>query len=304
MTYPHNFGVEPTIGCNLRCPICAVGCGKMTRRSPRFLTAEKYETIADRIQPHAKLVMLYNQGEPCLNPWICDIIERTQEFAAVLMHTNGNTRVDIKRLAATDAHICVCIDGLSQKVYEVYRRGGHVGTALSTLILLAQERRRHRSKAVTEAQYLLFEHNQHELLAFLRVMEALEVPVRVKIPQTALNPVLQETTYDNFQKRVPATVESIRGCELVKSDMVINADGTVVSCCYDYNADNALGNVFEESVEEIWDGKHRAFRESVAADPPPKFCLDNCLSSPTTFVYSLELKPETHLAVPHLTVPT
>jgi radical SAM protein with 4Fe4S-binding SPASM domain len=37
--------------------------------------------------------------------------------------------------------------------------------------------------------------------------------------------------------------------------MVVNSNGDVVPCCYDAHVQWVLGNVFRQSVAEVWRGK-------------------------------------------------
>lgn len=286
---PINFSVETVVGCNLHCLICATGCGKLTRPTTRLMSLEAYQQIFEKIRPHARMVTLFNWGEPMLNPAIYDMIELTQEHAQPVIHTNANCSIDVERLGASRTIVSVSLDGLSQASYEIYRRGGRIRQALTTLLMLHARRQRPGKwiwKDALYAQFLLFKHNQHELFNFLRLMSALEIPVRVKIPETVLNPVLAPTDLPRFNPRPPATPEIIRACPLVRTDMFILNDGTAVPCCYDYNADLPLGNIFETSVEEIWNSeRYQTLRAAIASEKTPDFCASHCLNyEPNTVI--------------------
>ena len=55
-------------------------------------------------------------------------------------------------------------------------------------------------------------------------------------------------------------------------------DGSVVPCCYDHNAEMTFGNIFRESLEDIWDkATYVAFRDAVVTGNAPLFCMKNCL---------------------------
>ncbi len=43
-------------------------------------------------------------------------------------------------------------------------------------------------------------------------------------------------------------------CRYPWEHLVVQWDGTVVPCCRDYNAENALGSVRRSSLREIWNG--------------------------------------------------
>lgn len=276
---PERFTVESVTGCNLRCPICATGCGKLERRN-RFMTVQQADQIAERLSPMAEQVFVYNWGEPFLNPDIYGIMAAFIPQAATFVHTNGNAKMDHRRLAAMGVNVTVQLDGVTQAVYEQYRVGGRLSKALETLLLLHSIRRRMPwNRAEVGAQFLLFKHNQHELNDFARLMTLLEIPARIKIPHVALNPVLEPTDLEGFKPRGPATPDTIQKCKLVDTDCYILVDGSVVPCCYDYNANVIFGNILDQSMEEIWHGVIRQrFIEELRSTKTPDLCQKFCLN--------------------------
>src|SRR5205085_1639884 len=63
---PMNITIEPTNYCNLRCPICETGAGKLNRKSEHMSLAA-FRTIIDKIAPTTNTLMFYFMGEPFLN---------------------------------------------------------------------------------------------------------------------------------------------------------------------------------------------------------------------------------------------
>lgn len=58
---------------------------------------------------------------------------------------------------------------------------------------------------------------------------------------------------------LPAPDMARRTCAKVEQDMVILWDGRVHACCYDWFRDTPLGNVNDQSIEEIWQGAEYKF---------------------------------------------
>jgi radical SAM protein with 4Fe4S-binding SPASM domain len=49
--------------------------------------------------------------------------------------------------------------------------------------------------------------------------------------------------------------------------MMINADGTVNPCCYDYHSDWVIGSLAHETVGDIWSGERfTALRQQIHDD--------------------------------------
>lgn len=268
MRLPATYTIEPVLGCNLRCPICAVGCGLITRPR-RHMSMDEFETIAAKIAPHAKQVALHCWGEPMLNRDIFGMIARVRTFCAnVGIHTNANclSDEDAVRLARSGARISVDIDGMTQETYETYRIGGRRDKALHVLEII-----RDNSPAYLQAQMLVFAHNLHEVPAFIRMCGEMGVEPCCKTPQVKMNPVLQPAPGYMRPQGAPTSCDSPKVC-------TIYADGSVVLCCYDYNGEIAFGNLLTQSLEEVWASPVRkAVVDAFASGNPPAFCREKCL---------------------------
>ena len=57
--------------------------------------------------------------------------------------------------------------------------------------------------------------------------------------------------FDVFNEITDFNLE-VGPCDRPLDQMVINSDGNVVICCRDWNQQNVIGNVYENSLEEIW----------------------------------------------------
>jgi MoaA/NifB/PqqE/SkfB family radical SAM enzyme len=72
------------------------------------------------------------------------------------------------------------------------------------------------------------------------------------------------------------------GCQRPYTHTYITSSGNVLSCCFapfghksarEYKEERVLGNVFENSITEIWQGEtYRAFRAAFESDHPAKHC--------------------------------
>jgi MoaA/NifB/PqqE/SkfB family radical SAM enzyme len=72
------------------------------------------------------------------------------------------------------------------------------------------------------------------------------------------------------------------GCGRPYGSTYITSGGNVLSCCFapfghgsarEYREERVLGNLFEESIVEIWQGaRYRAFRCAFESDHPPRHC--------------------------------
>ena len=71
----------------------------------------------------------------------------------------------------------------------------------------------------------------------------------------------------------------MQSCSAIRNDFVVLLDGSVVVCCHDYDGLSRMGNIFEQSVDEIWQNpEYKEYRDLVKSGQAPDFCLDYCKS--------------------------
>lgn len=283
-SYPTTFTLETVLGCNLRCPECAVGGGLVNRKYGQ-MSMDQYHVLAGKIRPHARYVYLHLWGEPLLNRDIFSMVRHAGEFARTNLSTNANLldppmAREMIQSGVTD--IIVSIDGLTQPVYEAYRRRGDAGKAIKGLTMLAHFNARRASPANIIPQFIVFEHNVQEKEAFGQLCKELGLTPSFKAPYlrpgsalkaTALPGLFRETRSDP-----KARAQAMRGCPNMQDVLTVHLDGRVVACCYDHNGATGFGNLFTQSVEEIWDSPAcKDFRRDVQGGRATPFCAQECL---------------------------
>ena len=62
-------------------------------------------------------------------------------------------------------------------------------------------------------------------------------------------------------------------CDHIINTISIRANGDVVACCYDLTSKLVTGNIYENSIKNIWDGqKYSILRSQIENNTPPKSC--------------------------------
>lgn len=285
---PSIFSVETMLGCNLKCPECAIGGGMITR-SKGYMTFEQFKVIADKIRPYCRYLYLHLWGEPMLNPDIIQIIRYASQFTACNISTNGMclTPQLAEDLILSGVHdILFSIDGMTQETYQQYRVGGDINKALMNLKMLQFLNQKHGNRVVISPQFVVFRHNQHEMKAFRSfcALFGLEASFKAPYMRSSHSNLCNSDFLEYVRKSYPdisARAKAMSGCPDPKDVMTILLDGSVVACCYDHNNSNCFGNIFQQDVMEIWNSdRFMAFRCQVAIGNPPNFCLESCLYFP------------------------
>ena len=287
---PFVMMVEPSNLCNLQCPLCPSGNGRMSRdRGNMGLGA--FKGLVDEAADHLILLMLWNQGEPFLNKSLLDMIRYAhQRRIPTLTSTNGHfvgTPEQARAVVESGLdEIIISLDGVDQETYERYRVGGQIERVLGCARLLAQAKEELESPTpLVNLQFIVFRHNEpdlaraEQLARELKVDKFLVKTAQVYEPAEAdvfLPPTEQYRRYERESgDGLVVKGQPARGCKVLWYSAMVNWDGAVAPCCFDKDADFEMGRALDGlPFSAVW--KNRAytdFRRRILAD---RGAIDMC----------------------------
>jgi len=160
--------VEPSNYCNLACPLC-VTTSQSNARPRALLSLETFKSFIDEVGDYLLIIVLWNWGEPFLNPDLCRMIAYAKKKGIVVhCSTNGNVPMDDAKadeLVASGLDSLVFgIDGATEKTYRQYRKGGDLSRVIGNMEKIIQARKR---QGVTTPRlvlrFVVMSHNEHEI---------------------------------------------------------------------------------------------------------------------------------------------
>jgi radical SAM protein with 4Fe4S-binding SPASM domain len=270
---PPAISVELSSRCNLACPECFTGAG-LLRRENGFISTTLAKKIADELSGRTFSSRLSFQGEPMMHPRFFDILELFTGMNPEIS-TNGHflDRETCLKLAASSLkRIIISYDGVTPQAYHIYRRGGDHARVTDGIRRLTGIIRETGSSLKPELQFLLHRGNEHEATAAAAFAASAGAGFRIKSIQVIDNERAGEwmpsdarrSRYMFERGQWKSARSPARGCMRMWTTAVITADGDVVPCCYDKNADHSMGNLNNQAFRDIWDGdKYVSFRNAV-----------------------------------------
>jgi len=276
---PSSAVIETTNRCNLNCPYCMVGVHNdllekhgsashdLMRREMGQMGEDTFNDIVASLTCFGiREVFLHFQGEPLLNP-------RTTEFAKILkdeglivnIFTNGLAFNDetIQRISEVEINkIRFSIDGASKETYEMNRVGGDYHKVIDILKKVCDA---HRTKKThIEWQFVAMRNNEHEIEKAKSLSENIGANFVLKGFRET-DPVLRTIDPRYHAKYLK------KPCKDIYRQVGIYWNGDVVPCCYDTDGSEIMGNLSQNTLEEIWNSqKFRQFRtnaEKAHMDP-------------------------------------
>jgi MoaA/NifB/PqqE/SkfB family radical SAM enzyme len=270
---PLSVSAELTNYCNLACPECVTGSGKM-KRERGFMDLALFKKITGELSPFLNNINLYFQGESMLHPRFFDFLEASRGIHSVVS-TNGHflTVANAEKILKSGlAKLIISLDGADQETYSGYRKNGSFETVLEGISNVSEAGRKIKSSLKTEIQFLVNRHNEHQIPSIRKIAESLNIPLRLKSMQVLNKEEAGDWLPVNGRYRRYSLKD---GRYVIKNSLpdrcarlwfnpVITWDGKVIPCCFDKNGEYIMGDMMNETFREIWDGpKYRLFRKSI-----------------------------------------
>lgn len=263
MHRPVYLRIDACTICNLDCPACYMRLENSGTMGRGYLKAENLRYLLSN-NNFIRRIELSNSGEAILNPELSQIIDIGKEYGLRFTLKNG---INLNRISEgllehivksgifTD--ISISIDGVSQGVYESYRRNGQIATVLNNIMIINQFKKRYHTELPRlKWQYIMFKHNGHEAEAAKAMADALGMKIQFKkswnsdAPKSDLPAESCQSVQEKKMARAPELLNSST-CRQMLFEPQVNFDGRLLGCCFIYKSDwgkNIFKDGFLESI--------------------------------------------------------
>ncbi|MBE6989827.1 MAG: radical SAM protein [Ruminococcaceae bacterium] len=267
--------VEITNVCNLACSFCPG-----TTREKRFMAAAEFRTVMEKLRPYTDYIYLHVMGEPLLHPALGEILADAEERGfRVCLTTNGTLLPERAEtlLAAPALHKV----SVSLHSFEGNGRADGLADYLGGVLDFCGQA---AARGVLCALRLWNEGGENgrnsEIESYLSRRCGVDVSA---LPRDGRgNRTLGKNLFLESGKRFdwpePAAPERLtRFCHALTGQVAVLCDGTVVPCCLDAEGRLALGNIFEQELDEILAlPRTRAMRAGFAVRRPTEELCRRC----------------------------
>jgi radical SAM protein with 4Fe4S-binding SPASM domain len=268
---PYQYTIEPTHACNLRCSFCPQSDPQHSSRRPvGRLSADGLRIFLQRrreASPGNKNLNFTLDGEPFMNRDFLKLVQlASSEGLFVIFASNGiliNPRTADKLIAAGPFRASIDF-APDRKLFETLRgRPGDHATVYENLGHLINQAMQHRTVYLDIHDITPFTRSDPESsLRQLRAMFPSNAPKRVRF---------LSRQFHNFCGHLTGELhkEGYRVCPYPWTQMAVTWSGDCVGCCRDTVGGSVLGNVFEDSIMDVWNGeRYRQFRENLLNRKP------------------------------------
>lgn len=237
--------VEITNVCNLSCTFC-----HGTKREKKFLSPEDFRLFAQKIRPHTEYIYLHVLGEPLLHPQLKEILTVCEELRfKVTITTNGT----LLREKADILLSCPALYKVSVSLhsFEANEKGTVLEDYMTSVCSFA-------AKAAKNGVLCVFRlwnnGGQDKLNADIHALLSDRFPGPYKENRSGIT--LAKNIYLEYGDKfdwpdMSAGATGAGFCMGLRDQIAVLCDGTAVPCCLDAEGDIPLGNLYEQSLDEI-----------------------------------------------------
>lgn len=221
---------------------------KRPKGNMEFSTLKK---VVDESRGRSKTSYLHQIGEPLLHKGIIEMINYVADAGIrTSISTNGMILEGEWHKKICDSkldELTIAMDGMTKETYEHYRVGGDFERVMNNLDNFLKFRKEYGRGPRVEAQIIQMKENDGDIKSF----DEKYGPLTEGIGVVRIKPYSRFAGYVDDHGNVQT--QPLRfNCSKVKSHITIHWNGDVVICCRDFAGFTKVGNVHEQSVEEIW----------------------------------------------------
>ncbi len=249
--------IEITNCCNLKCSFCPP-----SSRPLSFMSLEDFRQVLKKLKGHGQYIYLHIKGEPMLHPSFIEILEMCDQYDLKVNLTTNGTLIQnhLQELLVSKSLRQVSISLQSQENLQdeqAYR--GYMDQVLDLI-----KKGQNGTDIIFELRLWNYDDigkmtdGQVNNLALRMIKDQLEVSQDVidAIPRgkgTKLMPQVYLSKSVEFQwpDMTLSPISEVGTCYGLRQQVGILVNGDVVPCCLDGEGIMTLGNIHDQSFEEI-----------------------------------------------------
>lgn len=236
--------IEITNICNLSCSFCS-----KDKRIKEAISLDKMEELLIKINDYTDYVYLHVKGEPLLHPKLVNLLDLCEKYhKKVNITTNGTLLKEKKEILKHPAVRQINLSLHSENGKEDY---------LEDIFQTVEEL---KDKIIIYRFWTMDEEGLNEKSTkivnniidyyhlFPEIVDKIKNDKHIKIRNNLYIDKAEEFIWPNLENDY---YEEEGYCYALKDQLAILVDGTIVPCCLDNDGIIPLGNIYQDTLEEI-----------------------------------------------------
>jgi len=265
LNVPFIINVDPSDICNFQCKFCPTadrGLMKSILGRNYIMDFELYKKIIDDIcefEKPIKVLRLYKDGEPLLNPKFVEMIKYAKNKKCaerIDTTTNASLLTPEKSLAIIEAgidRINISIEGIGNKQYfEFSKYKINFNNLVKNITYLYKNRKNCEIIIKINGDAISEDDKKRFFEIFGDIADGVYVEHIMSCwPEFELKGVKVNQEFGIYGQKI----KEVKVCPYVFYSFSINSDGSASVCFLDWAHKLIIGDIKKESVKDIWNGK-------------------------------------------------
>ena len=265
LSVPFIIFVDPSDECNFQCKFCPTGdrvLMKNVGRSFKTMNFELYKKIIDDIcefERPIKVLRLYKDGEPLLNPRFAEMLRYAKEKKCserIDTTTNASLLNPKRNLAIIEAginRINISIDGVNENQYSEFSSYNIDYNKLVENIRHLYENRKNCEIIIKINGVTISDDDKKKFYEiFGDIADGVYIEHIMSCwPEFELKGVEVNQEFGIYGQKI----NEVQVCPYIFYSFSINSDGLASACFLDWSRKLIIGDVKTESVKDIWNGE-------------------------------------------------
>jgi MoaA/NifB/PqqE/SkfB family radical SAM enzyme len=263
---PFIINVDPADSCNFECSFCPTGdksLMKQVGRPFKTMDFELYKKIINDIKMFdspLKVLRLYKDGEPLLNPYFADMVRYAKESGNILKvdtTTNAsllNPKRNLEIIEAGLDRINISVEGVSAQQYKKFSNYKiDFEKFVSNIKHFYEHRKQCEVVVKINGDTLSEEDKQLFMDIFKDIADGVYIEHIMSCwPEFELRDGLEVNKDVGIYGQ---QIEEVSVCPYVFYSFSINSDGRASLCFLDWSRKLVIGDANVQSIKEIWYGE-------------------------------------------------
>ncbi|MBQ3307935.1 MAG: SPASM domain-containing protein [Bacilli bacterium] len=269
--------IEITNNCNLHCSFCS-----LTSRKKRNMSLEEFELVLKKINKYTDYIYLHIKGEPLMHPNIIEMIHLAEKYSLkVNLTTNGT----LFKKYSKELGVCNNLNKINfslhaeqnnpqyfEDIFDSIKDLNKNTTVIYRLWTLKNNQLDEKSTKIVD-----------KIKKYYNLPEETVDKIK-KEHNIKINPQIYVDKDNEFEWPKINIHKSCGYCHALKTHIGILSDGTIVPCCLDADGIINLGNIFDDSIEDVMNSKrYKTLQKSFQDRKPSEELCQSCTYKKKSF---------------------
>ena len=263
---PYIIFIDPSDVCNFQCDFCPTGDRELMKRTSGRgygnMSWEKYVKIIDSLADfpnRVKVIRLYKDGEPLLNPRFADMVKYAKE-SGYCDRVDTTTNASLLTPEKSDAIIAAGLDRINISIEgvddETYRSFSHYNLKYSDIVENVRYFYEHKTNTEMIVKIngdVISEEQKNQFLEdFGDITDGIFIESIMDCWPTF---ELEKVVINDERGIYGQEIREVQVCPYVFYSIAVNSNGTVSLCFLDWHRKLVIGDIERDSLKDLWNGK-------------------------------------------------